>query len=113
MAHRLAWLYVHGRWPIADIDHINGIRDDNRFTNLREASRAENNQNIRSARSHAISGLLGAHWHRQSGLWYMRIKVDGKSFTKGMFATAEEAHAAYLKAKAEHHPFSTITESEQ
>ncbi|HBC5385607.1 TPA: HNH endonuclease [Citrobacter koseri] len=37
-AHRLAWLYVHEHWPEGEIDHVNGIRDDNRIGNLRDVS---------------------------------------------------------------------------
>lgn len=58
-AHRLAWLYVMGRWPKNDIDHINGVRCDNRIINLREATRAENKQNTRKANSNNRTGLLG------------------------------------------------------
>jgi hypothetical protein len=47
LAHRLAWFYVKGKWPEADIDHINGDKTDNRFANLREASRSLNRGNSR------------------------------------------------------------------
>src|SRR3990167_3120706 len=46
-AHRLAWLYVYGFWPPADIDHINGNRSDNRIVNLRSVTRSQNLQNMR------------------------------------------------------------------
>ena len=49
-SHRLAWLYVYGEWPADQIDHINGIRTDNRIANLREANNAENHHNLRKAR---------------------------------------------------------------
>ncbi len=44
-AHRLAWFYMHGRWPHPEIDHINRSKLDNRLCNLREATRVENNAN--------------------------------------------------------------------
>lgn len=107
-AHRLAWLMVHGEWPAGQVDHINGLRTDNRICNLREATNAQNCQNIRSARHHSRSGLLGASFHKGAGKWRSTINVDCRQVHLGFFATAEEAHAAYLKAKAELHPFQTI-----
>jgi hypothetical protein len=99
LGHRLAWLYVHGCWPAADIDHINGVRTDNRLANLREAARRNN---LANRRGHASSGLKGAYWHGQNGCWYSRIGVNGKSIHLGCFDTAEEANAAYLAAARKH-----------
>jgi hypothetical protein len=109
-AHRLAYLYAYGRWPDAEIDHINGVRDDNRLANLREASHAENMQNIRRAYTDNKScGLLGASWHKRTGSWQAKISAAGKLRFLGHFDTADAAHAAYLKAKSELHPFNTIS----
>ena len=58
-AHRLAWLYVTGESPPDQIDHINGVRDDNRIANLRLATSAENKQNLRRAKSRNKTGFLG------------------------------------------------------
>lgn len=110
-AHRLAWLHVHGRWPAGEIDHINGVRDDNRICNLREASRAENAQNVRRARSdNRASVLIGASWDGHLGRWRARIGLGGNRRSLGLFSTEEEAHAAYVAAKAELHPFSSIVQ---
>lgn len=105
-AHRLAWLYMHGRWPDGDIDHINGNRNDNRAANLREVTRAENMQNERKARSNNQCGLLGVSPHGSS--WRAQITVNGVSKKLGSFSTPSEAHAVYLKAKRELHPFGTL-----
>lgn len=106
-AHRLAWFYTHGRWPAQCLDHINGIRDDNRLVNLREATDAENKQNQRKARSdNTSSGSLGVS--RCNDKWRARIKIDGKLRHLGLFASIEEAHAAYLAAKSALHPFQTL-----
>lgn len=109
MCHRLAWLYVHGRWPAKQIDHINGVRDDNRIANLRECSAGENQQNQRNPRRCGTSGFLGVSFKKHCKKWAAKIKVCGKQKHIGYFSTPEEAHAAYLKAKAELHPFQTIT----
>lgn len=58
-AHRLAWLIHHGRWPDAMLDHRNGRRNDNRLDNLREATWAENNANIRGAKRNNTLGVRG------------------------------------------------------
>lgn len=105
-AHRLAWLYMHGRWPDGDIDHINGDRLDNRATNLREVTRAENMQNERKARCNNKSGLLGVSPHGRS--WRAQITVGGVCKKLGSYETPEQAHAVYLAAKRELHPFGTL-----
>jgi hypothetical protein len=99
MAHRLAWLYVHGQWPAAELDHINGNRDDNRLANLREASRTQNNYN-RKPRSDSACGLKGVQrsWNR----WVARITINGKRVHLGSYSTPEEAHAAYCQAARKH-----------
>lgn len=109
MAHRLAWFYVNGTWPQLEIDHKNGVRHDNRYKNLRDVSAFTNQQNRRNAASNAKSGLLGA-WPASNGKgWRSSIAVDGgKPVFLGYFATAEAAHAAYVKAKRKHHSGCTI-----
>ena len=108
LAHRLAWLYVYGRWPPKELDHVNGIRDDNRITNLREANKSQNQGNQRKARTDSYTGLLGASWERGGNKFRAQIKLNGKPKHLGMFSTAEQAHQAYLKAKRELHPFCTL-----
>lgn len=105
-AHRLAWLYVHGRWPTSVIDHANGVPDDNRLCNLREATHAENQQNRLRAQVNNRCGLLGVSPCGKTGRFRARIRLAGKEISLGAFKTAEEASAAYVKAKAEIHPFS-------
>lgn len=107
-AHRLAWLYMTGEWPSRQVDHINGVRNDNRWCNLRTATQAENSQNQRGPRSDSKSGLLGVTWSKQGKKWQAQIKVDRVNRHLGCFTDKHEAHAAYLRAKAELHPFSTL-----
>ena len=105
-AHRLAWLYVHGVWPQSGIDHINGIKDDNRIINLREATHSDNQQNLRKPHADNKIGLLGVS--RSQGKFKAQINVDGKVRTIGRFHIPEAANAAYLEAKRRLHPFGTI-----
>jgi hypothetical protein len=106
-AHRLAWLYLYGEHPVSDVDHINGDRSDNRASNLRAASRAENMQNLRRVSKRSSSGLLGAYRFRKK--WTTSIQINGAKKHLGVFDSAEEASAAYLAAKSLMHPFSTVT----
>ena len=99
--HRLVWLYVHGEWPTNAIDHISGDRADNRIENLRQATHGQNQQNRKNSRD----GLMGAYRAHNCNRWYSTIMVDGKKNYLGMFATEEEAAAAYAEAKAKFHPF--------
>jgi hypothetical protein len=104
-AHRLAWCWTYGKWPIYDIDHINGVKDDNRLANLREATRSENMQNQRRAQSsNKSSGILGVHKTAKQK-WLAHIKLNKKLHYLGSFDTAEAACAAYTAAKQALHPF--------
>ena len=104
LAHRLGWLIVHGNWPHGEIDHINGIRDDNRLANLRDVSSTENRQNLRKAPStNKSSGLLGVSYAQQCKKWVARIRISGKRIHLGHYETAEQAHDAYLEAKRSLH----------
>jgi hypothetical protein len=107
-SHRLAWLYTHGHWPIGDIDHINGIRNDNRISNLRDVTRSVNCQNQRSARSDNSCGHLGVSLNKKSGKYQARIWHKGKLLYLGSFVAAEEAHAKYVEAKRSLHEGSTL-----
>lgn len=108
MAHRLAWFYVYGEWPADEIDHRYGVRNDNRLTKLRPATHAQNGQNRHKAYANNRSGFMGVS--KLGGRWRATIKVDDKQKSLGYFGTAEEAHAAYLSAKALHHEYQTLVE---
>jgi hypothetical protein len=104
LAHRLAWLIVHGSWPKADLDHKDGDGTNNRLSNLREATRFENNQN-RAISSRNTSGLPGATFCKHAKRWKAQISFQGQNKTLGYFDTAEDAGAAYRQAKARLHTF--------
>lgn len=101
--HRLAWLYVYGEWPTHGIDHINGIRTDNRITNLRDVPSALNNQNRRNAKRTNSVGVLGVGRGRR-GKYVARIRHNGKNISIGEYKTVAEASAAYQEAKTLLHP---------
>lgn len=108
LAHRVAWLYVHGQWPSQFIDHINGEKSDNRLINLRDVNRIINSQNIRRARKDNSHGNLGISWHKQNKKWCARIGLQGKTKRVGSFSTVEQASEAYLNAKRKLHKGCTI-----
>jgi hypothetical protein len=107
-AHRLAWLMVYGVEPSNQIDHIDGNKSNNAISNLREATNAQNKQNIRKARADNKCGLLGAYWYKAGRTWRSEIGHNGKSYFLGNFPTAELAHLSYVDAKRRLHEFGTI-----
>jgi len=107
-AHRVVWALVTGQWPVLDIDHINGIRDDNRLCNLRHVDRSTNLENTRSAKSHNKSGgVLGVSISHK-GLITSRIQTKGVNMYLGSFKSVEAASSAYLEAKRDFHKGSTL-----
>jgi hypothetical protein len=102
-AHRIAWAWVHGDNG-SQIDHINGVRWDNRINNLRLASNSQNCMNRRKSISNT-SGFKGVTKSNQGGLkvWHARIKIKGVSISLGHFRTPEEASYAYQNASVKYH----------
>lgn len=99
-AHRVAWLLVHGDWPKHTIDHINGNKADNRLSNLRDVTQSQNLRNQHKARSISTTGLLGVSKRPSGRTWQARISMGGKQVSLGFFPTPEQAHQAYLAARA-------------
>lgn len=99
LAHRLAWLHTHGRWPVEQLDHIDRNRANNALHNLREVTNAENAQNQRPRKNK--SGFSGVR--RENSKWLAEIKINYKPVRIGLFETPEEAHTAYLEAKRKLH----------
>jgi hypothetical protein len=105
-AHRVAFALFHGRWPDQFLDHVNGVRSDNRICNLREASFEVNRQNTRHAQRNSQTGVLGVRVRR--GRFVAQLQVQGRTLHLGTFDDAHAAHAAYVAAKRKHHPGSTL-----
>lgn len=98
-AHRLVFAFVHGRHPEGMLDHINGIRNDNRPENLREVDAFQNGAN-RGLGSNNTSGYKGVSWSKSENRWRANVKVRGKTYSIGSFLTREEAVEAYARAAA-------------
>lgn len=100
-AAHLAWLLMTGSWPIKTVDHKNLVRTDDRWSNLRPATRSQNFGNQRKYKNNT-SGLKGVSWFKPTKRWKAQIQIRGKKIALGHYATAEEAHAAYEKAAQQH-----------
>ena len=107
MAHRVAWALHTGAWPAGEIDHINGVRHDNRISNLRDVPRALNRQNVLRARADNRVGIPGVKKTR-SGAFEARIVISGRYLHLGTFDTPATAHEAYVSAKRRHHKGNTL-----
>ena len=105
-AHRLAWLYEHGEWPIPEVDHIDGDKLNNRISNLRVSSSRMNAENKRAAKRTNKLGVLGVSL--KHGKFLAQIQVKGVKVHLGYFRTQELAQIAYLQAKRENHEGCTI-----
>ena len=87
---RLAWLYVYGEFPQAEIDNEDRDKINNCITNLRDVSGAVNSKNC-SLPTHNTSGFVGVGWLARMGKWAAKIKVNGKQLHLGTFTNKEDA----------------------
>lgn len=101
MAHRLIWVWMTGKWPASEVDHIDMDCANNRWNNLREATPAQNHQN-KKRMSNNTSGYKGVHFDKRRRIWISYIKVAKKRISLGDFNSAEEAYAAYCYAAKKH-----------
>jgi len=106
--HRLAFLYVTGEIPSKGVDHIDGNKKNNTWSNLREATKSENAQNIKKAHKDNAQGLIGAYVDKRDGRFWSSIMIDGKNVHLGTFKSAQDANQAYLNAKRKIHEYCTI-----
>lgn len=105
--HRLAWLHTYGIHPTYTIDHINGIKGDDRLANLRDVQIEIDSQNQRRPKlPQTLSGYLGVQ--KNHGGWQGHITVKGRRHLLGTYKTPEEAHQAYIAAKRRMHEGCTI-----
>lgn len=99
--HRLAFLYMTGEIP-EYVDHINGIRDDNRWDNLRSATSAQNSWNMNHT-GKGKSGIKGVHWSELHKKWRVRLKVNGKGMSFGLWDDLEAAELVAILAREKYH----------
>ncbi len=100
-AHRLAWQYIHGKWPEFQIDHKNLNRSDNRIDNLRQATRSQNiaNRRVLPSNQLGIKGVgISSRSVRKPQRYRARIRINGTLIHLGYFSTPGLAHDAYAKA---------------
>ena len=97
-AHRLAFLYIDGAFPEGGVDHINKIKDDNSFSNLRAVSHSENMRN-RKKPGNNTSGVVGVYWHRTKKYWGACISVNNRQKDLGCFDSMFDAVCARRSAE--------------
>lgn len=94
--HRLAWLYVHGEILGDVIDHIDGNKSNNKISNLRCATRSDNNCNALRRKDNS-SGIKGINWHKVTNKWMCRVQHDGDRVILGYFNSIEEANEVLIE----------------
>ncbi len=101
-AHRLAWFYMTGKWPTNQIDHKNGIKNDNKWKNIREATASENGMNKGPLKNNT-SGHKGVSWHKASKKWASVISINHNNKILGFFDDPEKAAQVYRDAAEKYH----------
>lgn len=102
VSSRLAFFYMTGSWPKEVIDHINGNRDDDRWSNLREATLSQNAINSKVS-TRNTSGVVGVGWSKRNRKWIAHIRINKKHKQLGYYKTKQEAIEARKQAEKEHY----------
>ena len=101
-AHRLAWLFVNGCLPEELIDHKNGIRSDNRYSNLRNANYCQNSQNS-IVQKNSGTKVKGVCWARHANKWMAYVNSNGRRNHIGYFSDKDDAVSAVMAARERLH----------
>jgi hypothetical protein len=99
--HRVAWLLTHKEWPKKHIDHINGIKTDNRIVNLRVVTNQQNRKNMKRHKGNS-SGVTGVYWSNRAKKWQAYICVNYKQIYLGVFKYLVDAETARKEAEIEY-----------
>lgn len=99
--HRLAWLFVKEVWPEDQIDHINGVRDDNRIVNLRDVNRTQNRHNSSSQKGKKDK-YKGVYWENEEKRWRVHLTVGGKQISLGRYINEDLAALVYNHYATKH-----------
>ncbi|MGR3525067.1 MAG: HNH endonuclease signature motif containing protein [Paracoccaceae bacterium] len=104
-SHVVAWAITTGSYPKGHIDHINGVRDDNRIENLRDVSRTENQRNLRMNRNNK-SGQMGVYWLERCSRWWAFISSGNARISLGYYENLDDAISARKSAEIDlgYHP---------
>lgn len=102
LCHRLAFLFMTGKWPKQETDHINNIRSDNRWCNLREADVSENRCNTQRNRNNT-SGFKGVYFHKPTQTWYGQVRKHGVCHSTNGHPSANAANEALQRIRQRLH----------
>lgn len=102
LCHRLAFLFMTGKWPKQETDHINNIRSDNRWCNLREADVSENRCNTQRNRNNT-SGFKGVYFHKPTQTWYGQVRKHGVCHSTNGHPSADAANEALQRIRQSLH----------
>ena len=98
LAHRVIWLHHYGEWPDGYIDHLNGVKTDNRISNLRSVTKSQNTLNSK-LRSDNSSGVIGVHYRSECDLYVACIGINKQKICLGYYRSLEDAAAARKAAE--------------
>lgn len=101
-AHRLAFLYMTGELPEDQVDHINNIKGDNRWENLRRCSQSENQRNTGKRRNNT-SGVKNVSWNSKNRKWRITLYLDGKNKCFGSYEDLEVAEIIAAELRHYYH----------
>lgn len=101
-AHRVIWAMQTGEWPKGELDHEDTDRSNNRWGNIREATRSEQMQNQRLPESNS-SGVKGVSWHKDRQKWQANITVNGRRKYLGLFDDLRLAEARVIEEREKLH----------
>ena len=101
-AHRLVFLWMTGEMP-KNVDHINGIKTDNTWDNLRECTQSENCRNRKVNEHFTTSDIKNVTWNNTTKNWQVQIVEDGKTYYYGQYYYKHIAELVAIGARVKHH----------